>query len=177
MSAQHIFRKFGLTIVSMIPIKSKKNMKRAIFPGSFDPITKGHQALVERGLELFDEIIIAIGTNSSKQYMFTLDERIKFIKQTFGDESRIKVESYEGLTTEYCVKKDAQFMLRGLRTSPDFEFERAIAQINKEMKPNLETVFLITSAELSAISSSIVRDIIKNKGDASPFLPTELKLN
>lgn len=152
-------------------------MKRAIFPGSFDPITKGHQALVQRGLELFDEIIIAIGSNANKKYMYSLEERIKFIEQTFEGEPGVKVESYEGLTTDYCERKEAKFMLRGLRTSPDFEFERAIAQINKEMKPNLETVFLITSAELSAISSSIVRDIIKNNGDASPFLPSELKLN
>jgi len=152
-------------------------MKRAIFPGSFDPITKGHQALVQRGLELFDEIIIAIGSNANKKYMYTLEERIKFIEQTFEGEPGVKVESYEGLTTDYCERKEAKFMLRGLRTSPDFEFERAIAQINKEMKPNLETVFFITSAELSAISSSIVRDIIKNNGDASPFLPSELKLN
>lgn len=152
-------------------------MKRAIFPGSFDPITKGHEALVIRGLELFDEIVIAIGSNANKKYMFSLTERIQFIKDTFANESRVKVESYEGLTTDYCEKKEAKFMLRGLRTSPDFEFERAISQINKEMKPNLETVFLITSAELSAISSSIVRDIIKNNGDASPFLPSELKIN
>lgn len=151
-------------------------MKRAIFPGSFDPITKGHQALVQRGLELFDEIIIAIGSNANKKYMYSLEERIKFIEQTFEGEPGVKVESYEGLTTDYCERKEAKFMLRGLRTSPDFEFERAIAQINKEMKPNLETVFLITSAELSAISSSIVRDIIKNNGDASPFLPSEIKL-
>lgn len=152
-------------------------MKRAIFPGSFDPITKGHEALVIRGLELFDEIVIAIGSNANKKYMFSLTERIHFIKDTFANEPRVKVESYEGLTTDYCEKKEAKFMLRGLRTSPDFEFERAISQINKEMKPNLETVFLITSAELSAISSSIVRDIIKNNGDASPFLPSELKIN
>ena len=152
-------------------------MKRAIFPGSFDPITKGHQALVNRGLELFDEIIVAIGSNANKNYMFTLEERISFIEKTFKNEPRVKVESYEGLTTEYCEKKNAKFMLRGLRTSPDFEFERAISQINKEIKPTIETVFLITSAELSAISSSIVRDIIKNNGDASPFLPSELKLN
>jgi pantetheine-phosphate adenylyltransferase len=152
-------------------------MKRAIFPGSFDPITKGHEALVIRGLELFDEIVIAIGSNANKKYMFSSTERIQFIKDTFANEPRVKVQSYEGLTTDFCEKKEVKFMLRGLRTSPDFEFERAIAQINKEMKPNLETVFLITSAELSAISSSIVRDIIKNNGDASPFLPSELKIN
>ena len=149
-------------------------MKKAIFPGSFDPITKGHEALVLRGLELFDEIIIAIGTNSTKKYMYSLEQRMDFIKQTFANEPRIKVESYEGLTTEYCKKSEANFMLRGLRTSADFEFERAIAQINRDLQPELETVFLITSAELSAISSSIIRDIIKNNGDASQFLPDSL---
>lgn len=152
-------------------------MKRAIFPGSFDPLTKGHEALVKRGLELFDEIIVAIGTNANKKYLFSLEERIDFIQKTFDNEPRVKVESYDGLTIEYCKQKEAQFMLRGLRTSADFEFERAIAQINKEMMPTVETVFLITSAELSAISSSIVRDIIKNKGDASPFLPSGIQLN
>ena len=149
-------------------------MKKAIFPGSFDPITKGHEALVLRGLELFDEIIIAIGTNSTKKYMYSLEQRMDFIKQTFANEPRIKVESYEGLTTEYCKKSEANFMLRGLRTSADFEFERAIGQINRDLQPDLETVFLITSAELSAISSSIIRDIIKNNGDASQFLPDSL---
>ncbi len=149
-------------------------MKRAIFPGSFDPITKGHEALVIRALNLFDEIIIAIGTNSNKKYMFSLEERIAFIEATFKNEPTIKVETYEGLTTDYCEKKEAKFMLRGLRTSADFEFERAIGQINSEMKPEIETVFLITSAELSAISSSIIRDILKNKGDASQFLPNSV---
>ena len=152
-------------------------MKRAIFPGSFDPLTKGHEALVKRGLELFDEIIVAIGTNANKKYLFSLEERIDFIQKTFHNEPRVKVESYDGLSIKYCKQREAQFMLRGLRTSADFEFERAIAQINKEMMPSVETVFLITSAELSAISSSIVRDIIKNKGNASPFLPSGIRLN
>lgn len=151
-------------------------MKKAIFPGSFDPITKGHEALVLRGLELFDEIIIAIGSNSNKKYMFSIEERIEFIKKTFEKEPRIKVESYTGLTTEYCKKMGANFMLRGLRTSADFEFERAIGQINRDMNPELETVFLITSAELSAISSSIVRDILVNNGDASQFIPTNITI-
>jgi len=151
-------------------------MKKAIFPGSFDPITKGHEALVIRGLELFDEITIAIGSNSSKKYMFSLEERIDFIKKTFEKEPRVKVESYEGLTTEYCKKIGAKFMLRGLRTSAAFEFERAIGQINRDMNPDLDTVFLITSAELSAISSSIVRDILVNKGDASQFLPNNISI-
>lgn len=146
-------------------------MKKAIFPGSFDPITKGHEALVIRGLEVFDEIIVAIGTNSNKNYMFSLEQRMDYIRQTFAHEPRIKVESYQGLTTDYCQQSEANFMLRGLRTSADFEFERAIAQINRDLQPDIETVFLITSADLSAISSSIIRDILKNKGDASQFLP------
>ena len=151
-------------------------MKKAIFPGSFDPITKGHEALVNRGLELFDEIIIAIGTNSSKKYMFSLEERIDFIKQTFEGNPKIKVESYEGLTIEYCKNKGCQFILRGLRTSADFEFERAISQVNRELDNSIETVFLITNPELSAISSSIIRDIIHNNGDASKFLPENLQI-
>lgn len=152
-------------------------MKKAIFPGSFDPITKGHEALVRRGLELFDEIIIAIGTNSNKNYLFPLEKRIEFIQKTFENEPRVSVESYEGLTTEYCKKTGAKFMLRGLRTSADFEFERAISQINRTMSPEIETVFLITSAELSAISSSIIRDILKNNGDANQFLPDNLHIH
>ena len=151
--------------------------RKAIFPGSFDPITKGHEALVNRALELFDEIIIAIGTNSSKKYMFTLEERINFIKQTFPGNPNVKVETYEGLTIEYCKKSGSKFMLRGLRTSADFEFERAISQINRELDNSIESVFLITSPELSAINSSIVRDIIKNNGDASKFLPNTLNIN
>ena len=151
-------------------------MKRAIFPGSFDPITKGHEALVLRALNIFDEIIIAIGTNSNKSYMFSLEERIKFIEDTFSNHPKVIVDTYEGLTTDYCERKEAKFMLRGLRTSADFEFERAISQINSELKPNIETVFLITSAGLSAISSSIVRDILKNKGDASTFLPSAITI-
>lgn len=152
-------------------------MKKAIFPGSFDPITKGHEALVRRGLELFDEIIIAIGTNSNKNYLFPLEKRIEFIQKTFENEPRVSVESYKGLTTEYCKRTGAKFMLRGLRTSADFEFERAISQINTAMSPEIETVFLITSAELSAISSSIIRDILKNNGDANQFLPDNLHIS
>lgn len=151
-------------------------MKRAVFPGSFDPITKGHEALVLRALNLFDEIVIAIGTNSNKKYMFSLEERVKFIEDTFSSHPNVKVDTYQGLTTDYCDQKEAKFMLRGLRTSADFEFERAIGQINSELKPHIETLFLITSAEFSAISSSIIRDIIKNNGDASPFIPNAVKI-
>lgn len=151
-------------------------MKKAIFPGSFDPITKGHEALVVRGLELFDEIIVAIGTNASKKYLYTLDERIKFIEDTFAKYPQVKVASYEGLTIEYCKQVGAQFMLRGLRNSADFTFETSISQVNRSLNNSIETVFLITSPELSAINSSIVRDIIINKGDASSFLPDAVSL-
>ncbi len=151
-------------------------MKKAIFPGSFDPITKGHEALVIRALELFDEVVVAIGTNAAKKYMFTLDERIQHIKQTFKDYKNVSVVSYEGLTIEFCKSINAQFMLRGLRNSSDFTFEKSISQVNRQLNNTIETVFLITSPELSAINSSIVRDIIINKGDASQFLPENINL-
>jgi pantetheine-phosphate adenylyltransferase len=152
-------------------------MKRiAIFPGSFDPITKGHENILQRALPLFDEIIIAIGKNSSKQSYFTLEQREKWIRQLFGKEPKVKVESYSGLTIEFCKKMNAKFILRGLRTSADFEFEKAIAQNNKIMYPDIETVFILPIPELSAINSTIVRDIIRNNGDASPFIPAGIDL-
>ena len=151
-------------------------MKKAIFPGSFDPITKGHEALVLRGLELFDEIVIAIGTNVTKKYLFSIEQRIKFIEDTFKGNKRVSVQAYAGLTIEFCKSINAKFMLRGLRNSPDFTFEKSISQINRKLNKEIETVFLITSPELSAISSSIIRDIIINKGDASSFLPNGVKL-
>jgi len=145
-------------------------MRRAIFPGSFDPITLGHVDIVNRALPLFDEIIIAIGVNSDKKYMFTLEERINFIKENYKNEPKIKVETYEGLTTEYCKKVNAEFILRGLRNPADFEFEKAIAQTNRKLS-NIETVFLLTSAVTSFISSSIVRDVYRHGGDISVFVP------
>lgn len=150
-------------------------MKKAIFPGSFDPITKGHESLVLRSLDLFDEIVIAIGNNVNKKYMFPLEQRIKFIEDTFKDYEKVTVQSYEGLTIDFCKKTNAKYMLRGLRNSSDFGFEKPISQMNKELNPNIETIFLITNPELSAISSSIIRDIIINKGDASKFLPKGVK--
>ncbi|MCW3085915.1 MAG: phosphopantetheine adenylyltransferase [Bacteroidetes bacterium] len=152
-------------------------MKRiAIFPGSFDPITKGHENILQRALPLFDEIIIAIGKNSSKQSFFTLEQREKWIKQVFVNEPKVRVETYTGLTIEFCKKMNAKFILRGLRTSADFEFEKAIAQNNKIMSPEIETVFILPIPELSAINSTIVRDIIRNNGDASPFVPVSIDL-
>lgn len=151
-------------------------MKKAIFPGSFDPITTGHEALVLRGLELFDEIIVAIGTNASKKYLYSMEERVQFIKDTFKDHPNVSVQTYKGLTIDFCEASDADFMLRGLRNSSDFTFEKSISQVNRTLNKNIETVFLITSPELSAINSSIVRDIIVNKGDATPFLPKNVSL-
>ena len=144
--------------------------KRAVFPGSFDPLTLGHTDIIDRGIPLFDEIIIAIGTNSSKEYMFSLEQRKMFIEKTYQNSPTVKVETYEGLTIDFCKKSKSQFILRGLRNPADFEFEKAIAQTNRKMS-EIETVFLLTSADTSYISSSIVRDILVNKGDISMLVP------
>lgn len=150
-------------------------MKRAIFPGSFDPFTSGHYDIVERGVKLFDELIIAIGINSSKKYMFPLEQRKKFIEDSFGDNLKIKVVTYQGLTVDFCKKNNVDFILRGLRNPADFEFEKAIAHTNRTIAP-IETVFLLTSAETSYISSSIVRDVIRNNGDYTKLVPPTVRL-
>jgi pantetheine-phosphate adenylyltransferase len=151
-------------------------MKIAVFPGSFDPITLGHLDIVQRALPLFDKIIIAVGTNATKKYMFPEEQRINWIKETFKDEEKIKVDAYQGLTIEYCEKQNAQFILRGLRNPSDFEFEKAIAQTNRKLKKDLETVFLLTASGLSSISSSIVRDVMRNSGDYTQFVPVAVRL-
>ena len=145
-------------------------MKKAVFPGSFDPITLGHVDIIRRALPLFDEIIIAIGVNAKKNYMFTVEQRMKFIGNAFFAEDKISVETYKGLTVDYCKQINADFILRGLRNPADFEFEKAIAQTNRKLS-GIETVFLLTSAETSYISSSIVRDVMRNGGDASRLVP------
>ncbi|MDM1396173.1 pantetheine-phosphate adenylyltransferase [Myroides odoratimimus] len=149
-------------------------MRRAVLPGSFDPITNGHYDIIKRALPLFDEIIVAIGVNSDKKYMFSLEDRKRFIEETFRNEPKIKVATYEGLTTDFCFKVDAQFILRGLRNPADFEFEKAIAHTNRFLT-KIETVFLLTAASTSFISSSIVRDVIRNKGDYSKLVPPTVK--
>jgi len=149
-------------------------MKRAVFPGSFDPITNGHVDVINRALPLFDEIIIAIGTNTDKKYMFPLDDRKKFIEETFKDEPKVKVDVYQGLTIDYCKEKEADFLLRGLRNPADFEFEKAIAHANR-LVSGIETVFLLTAVDTSFISSSIVRDFIRNNGDYSLLVPAAVR--
>jgi len=147
-------------------------MKRvAIFPGSFDPFTVGHLNIVERGLSLFDHIIIALGENSQKKYMFSLEQRKALINQVFSGETRVEVDSYTGLTVNFCKAKSANFILRGIRNGRDLDFEQSIAQMNKELNPTVETVFLVNKPEYSAINSSIVRDIYVNGGDVSSFIP------
>jgi len=150
-------------------------MKKAVFPGSFDPLTLGHVDIINRAIPLFDEIIIAVGVNASKKYMFTLEERMMFIAATFKNEPKIKVDKYNTLTVAYCQSKNADFILRGLRNPADFEFEKAIAQTNRRLS-GIETVFLLTSAETSFISSSIIRDIIRNGGDVSSLVPPSVIL-
>jgi pantetheine-phosphate adenylyltransferase len=150
-------------------------MKRAVFPGSFDPITLGHYDIIERGLGLFDEIIIAIGINADKKYMFTLEDRKHFIEAAFGNDSKIKVMTYSGLTIDFCKEQDAAFILRGLRNPADFEFEKAIAHTNRKLS-EIETVFLLTSSGKSYISSSIVRDVIRNNGDYTSLVPDTVRI-
>jgi pantetheine-phosphate adenylyltransferase len=145
-------------------------MKRAIFPGSFDPITLGHVDIINRALPLFSEIIIAVGVNTDKTYLFSLEDRVNFIKKHYANEPKVKVETYSGLTIDFCKKLNIHFILRGLRNPADFEFEKAIAQTNRKLS-TVETVFLLTSADTSFISSSIVRDVLKNGGDISCLVP------
>ena len=150
-------------------------MKKAIFPGSFDPITLGHVDIINRGVTLFDEVIIAIGENSTKNYMFSLDERIAFIERAFKDNPKVRVMSYSGLTIEFCKEIGVDFILRGLRNPADFEFEKAIAHTNRHLS-TLETVFLLTCAQTSFISSSIVREIIRFEGDYKKLVPSSVRV-
>jgi pantetheine-phosphate adenylyltransferase len=150
--------------------------KIALFPGSFDPITLGHYDVILRSLDLFDKIIIGVGHNSSKSYLFPLQDRIKFIEDSFYDIPQVQVKTYRGLTIDFCKEMGARFILRGLRTSADFEFEKSIAQMNHYMDTGIETVFVLSSPQYAPVSSTIVRDIIRNGGDASAFVPEGVKL-
>jgi len=150
-------------------------MRKAIFPGSFDPITLGHEDIIRRGITLFDEIVIAIGVNSEKKYMFSLEERKQFLEETFKNEPKVSIITYEGLTIDLCKNINANFILRGLRNPADFEFEKAIAHTNRRMS-KIETVFLLTAAKTSYISSSIVRDVIRNNGQYQLLVPEAVKV-
>lgn len=154
-------------------------IKTAVFPGSFDPFTKAHQDIVDRGLTLFDRVIIAIGVNSTKKGMFTPEERLSMIRDTFRSysEERVDVQFFSGLTVDFCKTVRADFILRGMRNVMDFENESAIAQHNRELDATIETVFFTSPGHLSHISSTIVREILVNGGDATRFLPAEVLLH
>lgn len=146
-------------------------MKTAVFPGSFDPITRGHVDLVRRAVPLFDKIVVAIGVNSQKKYLFPLEERLDYLNAVFANDPTVEIDSFEGLTAHYCRRIDAQYLLRGLRNASDFDYEKTISQLNGIVGEGLETLFLISQPQYSHISSTIVREIIKGGGDAGPFLP------
>lgn len=150
--------------------------KVAVFPGTFDPFTVGHEALVKRALKIFDKVVVAVGKNLSKSTLFTIDQRLEMVKDVFANYDNVEVVGYEGLTVDFCESIGAKFLLRGLRTSADFEYERAIGQVNKAMKPEIESVFMLTAPEHTPVNSTIVRDIIVNKGDASKFLPKAINI-
>jgi|TARA_B100001142_G_scaffold219233_1_gene217389 pantetheine-phosphate adenylyltransferase len=151
-------------------------MKKAVFPGSFDPFTLGHLDILNRSLLLFDEIIVGVGKNINKKTMFSEKQRVSFIKECFKNESKIKVESYEGLTIDFCKKTGANFIVRGIRNNGDFEFEKAIARTNRKLS-KIETIFLLTSAKTSFISSGIVRELIVNNGDYKLLVPKSVKID
>jgi pantetheine-phosphate adenylyltransferase len=151
--------------------------KTAVFPGSFDPFTIGHEAIVKRALPLFDTIIIAVGVNNQKNTLFSVEDRVKMISKVFSSEHKVEIDTFSGLTVDYCHQKGATYILRGLRTAADFEYERAMGQMNKKMASDIDTVFLLTSTEHTPINSTIVRDIIKMGGDASMFVPKAIKIS
>lgn len=151
-------------------------MKIAVFPGSFDPITLGHVDLVKRALPLFDKIIVAVGINTQKKYLFSLEKRLEWLETVFADEEKIEVSSFTGLTVHYCKSIGAHYLMRGLRNASDFDYEKTISQLNHIIGNDIETVFLISRPELSHISSTIVREIIIGNGDASSLIPQEIKL-
>lgn len=149
-------------------------MKVAVFPGTFDPMTNGHVDIVNKALPLFDKVIIALGDNAAKKTLFPLEKRLGWIKEIFKDESKVEVSSYSGLTVNYCKEVGAQFIVRGLRSSSDFEYEEHIAQVNRELNPEVDTIFVLSSQENAHISSTIVRDLIKHDSNYQKFIPKEI---
>jgi pantetheine-phosphate adenylyltransferase len=150
--------------------------KTAVFPGSFDPITKGHFDIITRALPMFDTIIIAVGKNASKKNYFALEKRVGWIEKLFAGNSKVKVKTYSGLTIDFCREEKASYIIRGLRTSADFEFERGIAQVNQALDSKVDTVFMIAQPSLTHITSSIVREVLKHGGDATQFVPPGISL-
>ncbi len=146
-------------------------MKRAVFPGSFDPVTIGHEAIIRAGAELFDEVIVGLGTNTTKKYYFSADQRLKALNSVFANDQRIRVEQFEGLSVDFCRSVGASFILRGLRNSSDYNYENSIAIMNRSLNQDIETVFLNCRPEHSGISSTIVREIAKNEGNYKQFIP------
>jgi len=150
--------------------------KIAVFPGSFDPITTGHEDLVKRAVPLFDKIIVAVGLNSQKKYLFPLNQRLAWLEKVFANEPTVEVAHFEGLTANFCQTVNSNYLLRGLRNASDFDYEKTISQLNNIVGDGLETIFLISKPEFSHISSTIVREIIKGKGDVSSFVPKVIKI-
>ena len=150
--------------------------KIAVFPGSFDPITKGHFDIITRALPMFDVLIIAVGKNASKENFFSLEKRVGWIEKLFEGQPKVKVKTYSGLTIDFCREEGASYIIRGLRTSADFEFERGIAQVNQSLDSKVDTVFLIAQPALTHITSSIVREVLKHGGDAAQFVPDGIRL-
>lgn len=150
--------------------------KIAVFPGSFDPFTVGHESIVKRALALFDRVIIAVGENAEKKNLFSIEMRLKMIAKVFEGESRVEITRFSGLTVEFCRRHNARYIVRGLRTAVDFEYERAMGHMNWKMAPEIDTVFLLTSTEHTPVNSTIVRDIIKHGGDASMFVPSSINI-
>lgn len=155
-------------------MKTSPMRRIAVFPGSFDPLTRGHENVIIRAVPLFDQIIIGIGDNAEKKSMFSIEQRMEWIRLTFADFPSISTECYKSLTVDFCRDRNARYIVRGLRTSADFEFERSIGQINKIMYEGIETVFLLSLPEYTALNSSIVRDILKHQGNPDPFIPAKL---
>jgi len=153
-----------------------RTMKIAVFPGSFDPITRGHESILRRALPLFDKIIVAIGVNSDKSGYFHVEKRLEWLNQTFSDLPQVSVESYYGLTVDFCMKMNASYIIRGLRTSADFEFERSVAQVNLKLVPEIETVFMLALPEYVMVTSSIVREVHKHGGNIDQFIPESISI-
>lgn len=151
--------------------------KIAVFPGSFDPFTVGHESIVQRALLLFDRVVIAVGENAEKKNLFSIEMRLKMIAKVFEGENRVEITRFSGLTVEFCRRHNARYIVRGLRTAVDFEYERAMGHMNWKMAPEIDTVFLLTSTDHTPVNSTIVRDIIKHGGDASMFVPASIKIS